>query len=154
MNTDRFKFRAWCEKFKVYAPITGEFSIPGEPYNIAFDPVHISADGRLYAVNAYDGEELCQVDDVTEYYTIEQCTGLKDKNGKLIYEGDIVCYDDTPYNGYATKKTGVVVYRKAGFCYKYSDCCGGLYQPLVPSDDFWQRKTEIIGNVHEIEVTK
>ena len=137
LSSDRFRFRIW---------------IPNE---------HRYMDNRIDSP-AIDGDGnpiWCYLSPISHHWehfliedaVVEQCTGLKDKNGKLIYEGDVVCYDDTPYNGYATKKTGVVVYRKAEFCYKYSDCCGGLYQPLVPSDDFWQRKTEIIGNIHEKE---
>lgn len=132
---DSHKFRVWKKKQKKYWEIDGV-----DNHN-----VFINTWGSLFHFDM-----MLDQDD----YVIEQCTGVKDKNGNLIYVGDVVCYDDTPYNGYATKKTGVVVYRKAEFCYKYSDCCGGLYQPLVPSDDFWQRKTEIIGNVHEMELEK
>ena len=131
---DRFKFRVWDEDYRRYHKDAECYRETGEFY---------PAIENCYCF----GDFLKQ----PTRFIVEQCTGLEDKDGKLIYEGDIVCYDDTPYNGYATKKTGVVVYRKAEFCYKYSDCCGGLYQPLVPSDDFWQRKTEIVGNIHESE---
>ena len=131
--SDGLRFRVWSKSNKKYV-----------------DRHVIGDDGLIYLLGDIGDEyyELIEQNNVI----IERCTGLKDKHGNLIYEGDIVCYDDTPYNGYATKKIGVVVYRKAQFCYKYSDCLGGLYQPLVPSDDFWQRKTEIIGNVHEMKV--
>ena len=128
MNIDMFRFRVRDTENETY---------------LDEDCLWLRSDGY-----AYEGQYQLSTSD----FIVERCTGLKDKHGNLIYEGDIVCYDDTPYNGYATKKIGVVVYRKAQFCYKYSDCLGGLYQPLVPSDDFWQRKTEIIGNVHEMKV--
>ena len=131
-------------RFRVYDKINNRYD-DGSP-----DCYFIDQLGDLIKISEND-DHLDRVQD-KDNFIVEQCTGLKDKNGKLIYEGYIVCYDNTLYISYATKMTGVVIYRKGAFCYKYSDHFGGLYQLLVPSDDFWQRKTEIIGNVHDMEV--
>jgi uncharacterized phage protein (TIGR01671 family) len=79
MNTDRFKFRVWDENHERYV---NAFS---DAYNRIWR-WYIDPDGNLIGV---DEENIDRQQDQNNF-TIEQCTGLHDRNSKLIYEGDIV----------------------------------------------------------------
>lgn len=117
---DRFKFRVWDTDIKEY--LVGEFLVGG-----CGDMIH----------NVVDCESFLNKGN----YIIEQCTGLKDKNGNLIYEGDLI---KSPNNSYMLE-----VVRMPNGVYGCKVCKispvweMNLYSLINAYD------VEIIGNIHE-----
>lgn len=116
---------------------------------------------RELKFRAYDGKKM--IDDVipasetsiielydryewgeTEVKAVEQYTGLKDKNGKEIYEGDIL--GGIWESGFISwcEKCKQLQYHSADIgCMA---CSGDVYWYELAEDD---GKLEVIGNVHE-----
>lgn len=69
-----------------------------QPVHLIFEPI------TMYSFHA-DTETWTEI----EKNTLCQCTGLKDKNGKLIWENDIVCHE---YKEYTTELSSYYCKRK------------------------------------------
>ena len=126
---DRFKFRVWSKQDKQYLD----------------DNFFLTPNGEL---GCYIKEcSLWGLLKNNDLYVIEQCTGIKDRCGKLIYEGDLirlVIYGEI-------KKQGVVEWCNLGGTF------GGAWQATKHTingsilADFFSSRWEIIGNIHEME---
>ena len=67
--------------------------------------------------------------------TVGQCVGLKDKNGKLIFESDIVNYEEV------LEKRAETLH--GTYCTVYDYCYYSPFDCITPSH------CEVIGNIHD-----
>ncbi len=130
---DRFKLRVWDKRTKELKNILGFCRSNGfeELINIQY------ANGSYVGCIPFEDVEIMQ------------CTGLKDKNGKLIFEGDILKYEfeklGIALNSRYVIKQGVIRVPPDCFvaqCFDYINHCTAICQ----CD--WI-KSEVIGNIYE-----
>ena len=97
-------------------------------------------DGRAPLISDEKGNKTYKC----QYETIGQFTGLTDKNGKKIFEGDIIQIPDD-YNEFG---------HNAGEIYEVYFCCGGfrLKPKYSKARGYWledDRTVEVVGNVFD-----
>ena len=118
-----FKFRVYDKPLKKYMEFK-EFKFMNVEFT--FNPIKKEAEIE------YDKER----------YIVEQCTGLKDKNGKLIYDGDLI---KSPSNSHVLEVFRYIdgtymtrEYRKNG----YNEL--SVYQFIAG-----EYGIEVVGNIHQ-----
>ena len=111
--------------------------------------VHISGINTVAdAIEVYDGKSILSV----AYYcvdpaTVGQYTGLNDKNGRRIFEGDIVQYAERQLGGEDVPVAYPVEFEEGGFCVRYYFLNNWLRNAV--NGNIQLEGIEVIGNIHD-----
>ena len=123
------KFRVWMKSLKWMCDVT----------NISFDSKFVDicqqGDTERYTEMSVEFDEI----------TLMQSTGLKDKNGQEIFEGDVVQFEDcSEASDFLYINTGIIEWCQGGFHVTNRDSV--LMEDLLDGDSL---DVTIIGNIYE-----
>lgn len=122
-------YRAWLKEEKKYVYPKLILKDFGSVIGIAYNDIDIFTDELI--------EHRLLIEDVV----LEQFTGLRDKNGKRIYEGDIVDY----VNGCIC----IIQYEVEGARFIHRDISDNFPFGFSGLEEYNGKLFEVIGNIHE-----